>query len=203
MEKVNYDKKFYDIVSNLSNKPNLLLHTCCGPCSSYVLELLVKYFDITVLFYNPNIYPEEEYLKRKSELLKLLGFYKEVSIIDIDYLSDEFYKVINGLENEHEGGSRCSKCFMLRLQKTRDLALKYNFEYFGTTLTVSPHKNSQIINEIGSILESDNLKFLYSDFKKNDGYKKSIENSKKYDLYRQDYCGCEFSKKERELKIKE
>ncbi len=196
MDIINYDIKFKEIISNLEYKPKLLLHACCGPCSSYVLELLCEYFNITVLFYNPNIYPEEEYIKRKKELIKLIKLINRENIkyLDIDYLNEEYDNKVIGLEKENEGGLRCNECFNLRLEKTAELASLNNFEYFGTTLTVSPHKNSKIINGIGERLSKKyNIKYLYSDFKKNDGYKKSIINSKKYNLYRQNYCGCKYS----------
>lgn len=199
MDNINYDIKFKEIINGLEYKPNLLLHACCGPCSSYVLELLYDYFEITVLFYNPNIYPEDEYIKRKEELKKLIDKMNKKNIIylDIDYLSEDFNNISIGLEKEKEGGLRCNKCIELRLEKTAELANLNHFEYFGTTLTVSPHKNAKMINELGDILINKfNIKFLYSDFKKNDGYKKSIENSKKYNLYRQNYCGCKFSIRE-------
>jgi len=181
-EKINYDKVLENILKELDYKPKLLLHSCCGPCSSYVITYLKDYFDITILYYNPNIEPKEEYEKRKLEQVRLINELN-VNFIDIDY------------ENDLEGGNRCHLCYELRLKKTMDLAIKNNFEYFGTTLTVSPYKNAQIINILGEKLVKDkNVKWLYSDFKKKDGYKKSIELSKEYNLYRQDYCGCLFSK---------
>lgn len=191
--KENYNNIFEDITSKLNYRPKVLLHSCCAPCSSHVVTLLKEYFDVTVLYYNPNIYPLEEYLKRKNEQIKLLEILN-IPIMDIDYDHNEFKKNVKGLEDEKEGGARCNKCFALRLEKTAILAQLNQFEYFCTTLTVSPYKNSQIINKIGAILEQKyNVKYLYSDFKKKEGYKKSIELSKKYDLYRQHYCGCEYS----------
>ncbi len=197
--KINYNDKFnliIDEIKKLEKKPTILLHSCCGPCSSYVLECLKDYFDITVLYYNPNIYPEDEYIKRKDEQIKLIQKLNlfNVNYLDIDYLADDYKKEIVGLEDAPEGGKRCLKCFYLRLNKTANIASEKVFDYFGTTLTVSPHKNSQDINEIGFEIENKNkIKFLYSDFKKADGYKKSIELSKKYGLYRQNYCGCKYS----------
>ena len=192
--KINYDLVFQDIINNLNYKPTLLLHSCCGPCSTSVIDTLKDYFNITILYYNPNIEPKEEYEKRKQEqirLIKELGF---VSYLDCDYENEEFQKAALGLEKEKEGGARCSKCFYLRMSKTAKTAKENKFEYFGTTLTVSPHKNSQIINEIGKQIEEEfNIKYLYGDFKKHNGYLKSIELAKKYNLYRQDYCGCHFS----------
>lgn len=191
--KENYNNIFEDITSKLNYRPKVLLHSCCAPCSSHVVTLLKEYFDVTVLYYNPNIYPLEEYLKRKNEQIKLLEILN-IPIMDIDYDHNVFKENVKGLEDEKEGGARCNKCFALRLEKTAILAQLNQFEYFCTTLTVSPYKNSQIINKIGAILEQKyNVKYLYSDFKKKEGYKKSIELSKKYDLYRQHYCGCEYS----------
>lgn len=191
--KENYNNIFEDIVAKLNYRPKVLLHSCCAPCSSHVVTLLKEYFDVTVLYYNPNIYPLEEYLKRKNEQIKLLEILN-IPIMDIDYNHNEFKENVKGLEDEKEGGARCNKCFALRLEKTAILAQLNQFEYFCTTLTVSPYKNSQIINKMGAILEQKyNVKYLYSDFKKKEGYKKSIELSKKYDLYRQHYCGCEYS----------
>ena len=194
----NYANKLKEIIDKLDYKPKLLLHSCCAPCSSYVITYLYDYFDITILYYNPNIYPYKEYKKRKDEQVRLISNFKGVKIIDCDYDNDIYNEVIKGLENEPERGSRCTKCFYLRLDKTGEIAKKNNFEYFGTTLTVSPYKNARLLNEIGEdISKKYDIKWLYSDFKKNDGYKKSIELSKKYDLYRQDYCGCIYSKRDK------
>lgn len=191
---INYNEEMKKIISNLDDHNKLLLHSCCGPCSSSVIERLRDYFDITVIYYNPNIEPKEEYEKRKSEQLRLLNELG-IKFMDIDYLNNEYHKKIKGYENEPENGLRCPLCFELRLDKTASKAKENNFDYFGTTLTVSPHKNSKIINEVGLKLEEKyGVKFLLSDFKKEDGYKRSIELSKKYDLYRQDYCGCLYSK---------
>lgn len=192
---MNYNNEMKEIINSMDKKNNkLLLHSCCGPCSSSVIERLKNYFDITVLYYNPNIEPKEEYDKRKSEQLKLLNILN-IKHMDIDYLNEEYHDKVKGYEQEPENGLRCSLCFELRLEKTAKLALENNFDYFSTTLTVSPHKNSKLINEIGLKLQDKyNIKFLVSDFKKEEGYKRSIELSKKYDLYRQDYCGCLYSK---------
>lgn len=177
--------------------PSLLLHSCCGPCSSYVLEYLSKYFNVTVLYFNPNIYPEEEYLHRLREqerIIAELPVENKVSLMESDYNYDEFLGVVEGFESEREGGARCDKCFRLRLQKTAQLAAKHGFDYYATTLSVSPHKNSQLLNAIGEELgERYGVRHLPADFKKREGYKRSIELSKQYGLYRQDYCGCEFS----------
>ena len=194
----NYSIELEHIIENLKGTPTLLLHSCCAPCSSYVLNYLTKYFKITVLYYNPNISPKEEYEKRKLEQIRLIEqmpFVNDVTIMDCDYDNDKFEEVIKGLEKEKEGGSRCFKCYRLRLCKTAEIAKKNNFDYFGTTLTVSPYKNSQKLNEIGAELEQIyQIPYLYSDFKKKEGYKKSIEFSHTYNLYRQNYCGCIYSK---------
>ena len=194
--KENYAKKLENIINNLDFKPKLLLHSCCAPCSSYVISFLRDYFDITIFYYNPNIFPEEEYKKRKQEQIKFISNYNDVKFLDCDYDNELYNKLVFGLENEPERGSRCTVCFNMRLEKTVLTAKENSFDYFGTTLTVSPYKNANLINEIGKKLENNHdIKWLYSDFKKNDGYKKSIELSKENNLYRQDYCGCIFSKR--------
>lgn len=194
---MNYQNKLLDLINTLDYRPKLLLHSCCGPCSTTVITMLKEYFDITVFYYNPNIEPREEYEKRKSEQIRLIKELDSefVKFLESDYANEEFRSVTKGLEEEKEGGARCSVCFKLRLEKTALKAKELDYEYFGTTLTVSPYKNSYIINEIGAMLEKNfGVKYLYSDFKKNDGYKKSIELSKKYNLYRQNYCGCLFGR---------
>lgn len=193
--KINYNQIMEETITNLKGKPKLLLHACCGVCSSSVLERLYPFFDITVLYYNPNIYPEEEYLKRFNTLKEItLKMKIKVKLLEIGYESKEFKNISKGLENEKEGGKRCTKCFLLRLEKTAKLAKKHNFDYFTTTLSVSPYKDSQKLNKIGKILsEKYNVEYLYSDFKKKEGYKRSNELAKKYDLYRQNYCGCKYS----------
>lgn len=200
---MNYQKELDKIIANLDNIPNLLLHTCCAPCSSAVIEYLSDYFNITVYYYNPNISPVEEYEKRKNEQIRFLKEFKsknKLDIIDADYDNDKFIEISQGLEDQPEGGIRCHKCYNLRLEKTALKAKELNYDYFGTTLTVSPYKNSQVLNEIGKELEEKyGIKYLYSDFKKKEGYKRSIELSKQYNLYRQNYCGCIYSKKVREL----
>lgn len=191
--KTNYNKIMEDIIEKLDFKPKLLLHACCGICSSSVLERLETYFDITVLFYNPNIYPKEEYDKRYETLKKLITHY-EVNLKEIGYDSDKFDDVSIGLEDEKEGGKRCIKCFNLRLEESARYAKENDFDYFCTTLSVSPHKNSEVLNNIGKALEEKyDIKYLYSDFKKKEGFKRSNELSKKYELYRQNYCGCKYS----------
>ena len=194
---MNYQNKMMEIINSLDYRPKLLLHSCCGPCSTTVLSILVKYFDITVLYYNPNIEPFEEYLHRKEEQIRFIKELadKHIEFLDCDYANADFRSSVVGLEGEKEGGARCAVCFKLRLEYTARLAKEKNYDYFGTTLTVSPHKNSQIINSIGALLEKQfGVKYLYSDFKKKDGYKKSILLSKEYNLYRQDYCGCLFGR---------
>ena len=194
---MNYQKELEKLIENLDHKPTLLLHSCCAPCSSYVLEYLEPFFEITVLYYNPNIEPKEEYLKRKEEQIDFIKkVHPNIKILDVEYDNTIYNNEIKGLEHEKEGGTRCYKCYKLRMEKTAFLA-QNNYEYFGTTLTVSPHKNATYINEIGKDLEQKyQTKFLISDFKKNEGYKRSIVLSKEYNLYRQNYCGCKYSKKE-------
>ena len=200
---MNYQKKLDELIEKLqidNAKPTLLLHACCAPCSSYCLEYLSKTFDITVLFYNPNIESEMEFNKRVDELIRFIDECRSIEGVNLeilDYDNSEFYNAVEGLENEKEGGVRCFKCYELRLRKTAEYAKEHNFEYITTTLTISPHKNSEKINEIGLKVADDyGLKYLLSDFKKNDGFKRSIELSKEYDLYRQSFCGCEFSKRD-------
>lgn len=194
---MNYQKELQKIIDSLDNKPNLLLHSCCGPCSTAVLTLLEPFFNITVLYYNPNIEPALEYEKRKKEQIRFIQEYNKENIkfMDCDYDNEAFKKAVKGLENELEGGARCPVCFRLRMEYTAKIAQEKSYDYFGTTLTVSPHKNSSQINQIGGVLEGlYNVKYLYSDFKKKDGYKKSVEISKEYNLYRQDYCGCSYGR---------
>lgn len=202
----NYSIELEKMIQNLKSTPTLLLHSCCAPCSSYVLNYLSKHFKITVLYYNPNISPKEEYEKRKQEQIRLIQempFENKVDVMDCDYDNDQFETLVKGLEEEREGGSRCFRCYRLRLEKTALLASQNHYDYFGTTLTVSPYKNSQKLNEIGYDLEQIyHIPYLYSDFKKKEGYKKSIEFSKIYHLYRQNYCGCVYSKKQSENKQK-
>lgn len=179
-------------------KQKLLLHSCCAPCLTAVIERLYDEYDITILYYNPNIYPEEEYIKRKNEEIKYIKHLNEngykISMLDCDYESEKFYEKTKGYENEREGGARCAICFRLRLEKTGKLAKFNGFEIFGTTLTVSPHKNAELINSIGLALEKEiGIKFLVSNFKKQNGYKRSVELSKENNIYRQNYCGCEFA----------
>lgn len=197
---MNYQIVLENTLKNLKEKKTLLLHACCAPCSSYVIEYLSNYFAITILFYNPNINNDSEYNKRLQELERFVKEFKTnnpVKVISLGYNHDEYLQTVLGLEEEKEGGSRCLKCYRLRLEKTFEYAKQYNFDYVTTTLTISPLKNSQVINKIGSELENIyHINYLYSDFKKKEGYKRSIVLSHEYNLYRQDYCGCEFSKRD-------
>ena len=202
---MNYNKLMEEEINNIvaeGKTPSVLLHSCCAPCSSHVIDTLTKYFNITILYYNPNIEPYEEYEKRKQEEIRFIKEYPNVNkltIMDCDHDNDLYHETIKGLEQEREGRARCIKCYYLRLEKTAIETLKNGFDYFATTLTVSPLKNSQKLNEIGEYLSKKyNIKYLYSDFKKKEGYKHSIELSKEYNLYRQDYCGCIYSKEQRE-----
>lgn len=201
MNKINYQKELDKIIE--ANKredflPSLFLHSCCAPCSSYTIEYLSKYFKITVFYYNPNISPKEEYEKRKAEQIRLISSMKtknKVDFLDCDYDYNDFENIARGYEKCKEGGERCFRCYELRLRKTAVEAKKNGFDYFCTTLSISPLKNSQKINEIGFFLENEiGVKWLPSDFKKKEGYKRSIELSKEYNLYRQNFCGCVYSK---------
>ena len=188
-------KEFEKYLETLKIRPKLLLHSCCGPCSSSVLELLVKYFDVDIYYYNPNIYPESEFIKRSNTQEKLLNqLNNKTKFIEGKYDYDLYKESVIGLEKEPEGGLRCKKCINLRMEEACKYAKEHNYDFFTTTLSVSPHKNSKMINEIGySLQERYNIPYLYSDFKKKEGYKRSIVLSKEYNLYRQDYCGCEYS----------
>ena len=186
-------------LESIKKPEKLLLHSCCAPCSSHVITYLTKYFDITILYYNPNIYPIEEYNKRKEEQIRLINSIKTINkldYIDCDYDNDIYEKEIKGYEDCPERGARCNICFNLRLNKTAELAKKNGYTFFCTTLSVSPYKNATIINNIGEELAKKyKITWLYSDFKKENGYKHSIELSKEYNLYRQNYCGCIYSKR--------
>ena len=181
-----------------AKRPSLLLHACCAPCSSYVLEYLSAYFDITLFFYNPNIDPPEEYDFRRKELVRLvedMGLSDRISVRSDDYRPEEFYAIAEGLEKDAEGGSRCKKCYRLRLRRSAEEAAKGGFDFFTTTLSISPYKNAEWLNEIGSEeARAQGVRYLTSDFKKRNGYKRSCELSAEYGLYRQDYCGCVYSK---------
>lgn len=202
----NYSKlleKKIEEIKKSKNRPTLLLHACCAPCSSYVLEYLSQSFDITLYFYNPNISPKEEFTKRLSELknfCKSAG-YDDMNINSPAYDAREFFDSVQGMESLPEGGERCKVCYELRLRHCAKAARDGGFDYFTTTLSISPYKNAEWLNEIGGALEAEyGIPYLYSDFKKKNGYKRSIELSNEYGLYRQDYCGCIYSKMESEKK---
>ena len=196
---MNYDLLMQEQIENIKEGEELLLHACCAPCSSAVLERLSSHFKITIFYYNPNIDKKEEYEKRVNELKKFISKFKtkyEVKLIEGRYDTNDFIRIAEGLEDEPERGKRCYKCYNLRIEETAKIAEERGFKYFTTTLSLSPHKNAAWINEIGQSLNNKyNSTFLYCDFKKREGYKRSIELSRDYDLYRQDYCGCIYSKK--------
>ena len=212
MQKVNYQKQLDKILEKMDfvngdslSKPSLLLHACCGPCSSYVLEYLYKYFDITVLYYNPNIYPQEEYERRFSELKKLYESFPpalegKVKVVEQNYDPEEFYEAVGTQENpelakEPEKGERCRRCYEFRLRRAYEYACADKFDYFCTTLSISPFKDAEKLNVIGEQLEKEGgPHWLPSDFKKKGGFKRSLEISEEYGMYRQDYCGCVYSK---------
>ena len=193
---MNYDLEMQNIIKNLQGKPKLLLHAWCAPCSSYVLEALNDYFAITIYFYNPNMNNLEEYNKRFDQFSKLLkGMNLDIEVIKPLYDNREYLEIAKPFKNEKEGGLRCHECYYLRLEKTALYAKENNYDYFATTLTVSPYKNAKLINEMGlSLMEKIGINYLPSDFKKRNGYKRSIELSKEFDLYRQVFCGCIYSK---------
>lgn len=214
MNKINYQKELEKIIASQDLPAKVFLHSCCAPCSSFCMEYLRRYFDVTVFYYNPNIMQEEEYRKRVAEQKRLIDAYNQleeqvvtngteterfilqkISFTEGNYDVARYLETIKGLEDAPEGGSRCGRCFELRLRETARVAKEMGMDYFTTTLTISPLKNAQLINEIGNrIGEEFGIAFLPSDFKKNNGYLRSIELSKEYDLYRQNYCGCDFSK---------
>lgn len=202
MNKINYQKKLDELINGISEGtvPRLLLHSCCAPCSSYTLEYLSRYFDITVLYYNPNISPRSEFDKRAVEQARLIAelpAQHKVKLVVYDYDYTEFLDIARGYESCQEGGERCFRCYRMRLEKTAEKAKAEGFDYFCTTLSISPLKDSQIINKIGyETAEKYGVKWLPSDFKKKEGYKRSIELSREYNLYRQNFCGCAYSKKE-------
>lgn len=204
-EKINYQKLTDKITESIgSSRPKLLLHACCGPCSSYVIEYLSAFFEITVLFYNPNIYPQQEYERRRDELLAFYPRFekaKNIKVIVLDYDTEIFYESIGvkqepELAREKEKGERCRRCYEFRLKKTYKYARENGFDWFCTTLSISPFKDSYKLNEIGEALcknNPDGPSWLYSDFKKKGGFKRSLELSSEFGLYRQDYCGCVYS----------
>jgi predicted adenine nucleotide alpha hydrolase (AANH) superfamily ATPase len=205
MNVLNYQKELDKLIDNLQKEkrvPSLLLHSCCAPCSSYILEYLSQYFEITVLYYNPNIYPPSEYevrVKEQQQFINEINAGHTIRFIEGNYDTKQFYEVTKGLEKEKEGGERCFRCYELRMREAAQIAREKGFDYFTTTLSISPLKNAHKLNEIGNKLEKEyGVKYLYSDFKKKNGYKRSVELSKEYHLYRQDYCGCVFSMRKNE-----
>ena len=206
-QKENYQRILDKTIEQLGKEgkvPSLLLHSCCAPCSSYVLEYLSEYFKITVLYYNPNISPKEEYEARVREQKRLIGemdFTYPVSFLEGNYVPEDFYEMAKGHENDKEGGERCFLCYEMRLREAAEAAKMGNFDYFTTTLSISPLKNAQKLNEIGIRLAKEyGIAYLMSDFKNKNGYKPSVELSAEHHLYRQDYCGCVFSKREAKLR---
>ena len=202
---VNYDRDLENIKTQINTEapPRLLLHACCAPCSTYCLTQLLTHFDVTLYYANDNITDRTEWDKRLGEVKRLVGIVnsgefvtqpiRPLKLVIQSFDSGRFFAVARGLEQEREGGARCRECFVLRLSDTAQYANENGYDYFGTTLTVSPYKNSQLLNEIGLSLQTDNVKWLPADFKKRDGYKQSIELSQRYNLYRQHYCGCTYS----------
>lgn len=196
---MNWQQQMDAFLEKVPKGKRLLLHSCCGPCSSYVLEYLSKFFEITVFFYNPCIHPVAEYQRRLEEqkkIVELPHYPNPVNLLVPPYRPQSFFEMVKGLEECPEGGERCKRCFQDRLSATAKAAKEQGFDYFATTLTVSPHKNPVVINQIGEECSSPAPLYLPSDFKKKNGYKRSLELSKEYNLYRQDYCGCIFSKRE-------
>lgn len=208
MNNQNYQLKMEEIIrQNYSDEkvPTLLIHSCCAPCSSYCLETLSSYFKITVFYYNPNIYPSEEYEMRVKEQERFIQSFPAkypITFVEGDYDTDKFYEIAKGLEHVKEGGERCYKCYELRLRQTCEYANNNGFDFFTTTLSISPMKNAKWLNEIGAKLEEEyKISYLYSDFKKKNGYKRSTEISNEYGMYRQYYCGCVYSKRQRDEEI--
>lgn len=203
--KRNFQKELDSLIERLQKEgkvPKLFLHSCCAPCSSYCLEYLSEYFEITVFYYNPNIYPPEEYQERAAEQKRFIESFPAkhpISYIEGAYDTKRFYEMARGMEQLPEGGERCFACYELRMREAAAMAKEGGYDYFTTTLSISPLKNAEKINEIGEALETElGIRHLPSDFKKKNGYKRSTELSKEYELYRQNYCGCVFSKNERE-----
>lgn len=193
--KINYDLKFQEELKKIgNNKPSLLLHVCCGPCSGNVIKDLLEYFNITIYYSNSNIYPNDEYHRRYNELLQFINsFDNKIKVIEEAYEPKSYLNQLSPLKDAGEGSKRCFKCYSMRMTDAYNYANKHNYDYWTTVLSVSPHKNSQWINEIGGSFNQDKSKFLYSDFKKNNGYFKSVQLAKEYKLYRQEYCGCVYS----------
>ena len=217
MQQVNYQKKLDELLAGMTSKPSLLLHACCGPCSSYVLEYLCQHFDITVFYYNPNIYPEEEYQRRLAELKKLYETFPpalegKVKVVEETYDQEDFYRAVGTREEpelatEPEKGERCRRCYEFRLRCAFEYAASHSFDYFCTTLSISPFKDAEKLNVIGEALEHEADRtqkvphWLPSDFKKKGGFKRSLEISEEYGMYRQDYCGCIYSKNNKKSAI--
>ena len=208
MNAINYQKVMEELIRDNCSEtvvPRLLLHSCCAPCSSYCISCLAEYFHVTVFYYNPNIYPPEEYRMRAAEQKRFVEQYPTkypVSYIEAPYESDRFYEMARGMEDIPEGGERCFACYEMRLKKSVEYASLHGFDFFTTTLSISPLKNAQKLNEIGAKLaEQFHVQYLYKKKKKKDGYKKSTEISKEYQMYRQYYCGCVFSKRDRDRQI--
>lgn len=208
MMKQNYQKMLEATIAELEQEnrvPTLLLHSCCAPCSSYCLEYLSSYFKITVFYYNPNIYPQEEYEKRVEEqqhFIERLPAKYPISFLEGTYDAERFYEMARGLEQVKEGGERCFRCYELRLRQSAEMAKELGMDYFTTTLSISPLKNAEKLNEIGTVLAKEyGIAYLNSDFKKKNGYKRSVELSEEYGMYRQYYCGCVFSKRQRDEEI--
>lgn len=212
---INFDRELENIKAliDVSAPPRLLLHACCAPCSTYCLTQLIEHFDVTLYYCNDNITDRQEWEKRLGELHKLVAvvnggeFVKQplrtLKLVTKQFDSGRFFNATKGLENEREGGARCRECFLLRLSDTQRYAADNGFDYFATTLTVSPYKNSQLLNEIGLSLQTDAVKWLHADFKKRDGYHQSVQLSEKYNLYRQHYCGCASSARQADLYAKQ
>ena len=209
--KQNYHLKMQELIQEFCSEekvPKLLLHSCCAPCSSYCLELLSQYFSITVFYYNPNIYPPEEYEMRAEEQAKFISKLNQnaikhpISFVEGTYDTERFYEMAKGMEHLKEGGERCFACYEMRLRESCVYAKEQDFDFFTTTLSISPLKNATKLNEIGAKLEAEyGVRYLYSDFKKKNGYKRSTEISNEYEMYRQYYCGCVYSKKQRDEEI--
>lgn len=209
MNKINYQQEMEKTIRTCCSPdapaPKLLLHSCCGPCSSYCIDVLSRYFEVTVFYYNPNIYPEEEYYMRVKEQKRFIDSFPTlhpVSFLEGKYDTERFYEMARGMEQIPEGGERCFRCYRLRLEEAAQKAKELEFDFFTTTLSISPLKNSQKLNEIGKELEEKyQVRYLYSDFKKKNGYKRSTEISREYQMYRQYYCGCVYSKQQRDREI--
>ena len=208
MNRVNYQQVMENLIADNcieGRSPRLLLHSCCGPCSTYCIQTLAEHFRVTVFYYNPNIYPPEEYHMRAGERERFIERFPTkypVQFVEGAYDTERFYDTVRGLEHVPEGGERCFRCYELRLREAAEYAREHDFDFFTTTLSISPLKNADKLNEIGAKLEQEyGVRYLYSDFKKKNGYKQSTEISRAYDMYRQYYCGCVFSKQERDAQI--